>query len=167
VLAIFLAGKTLGVLPNERKSRHRFRYSPAAAEFNLETRLAGGGRWIRTFRPSRLSELVEPCAETTWRPRGEFLRGGNRCYLPPAVNRTNFGTAITAPRQLHPVVQLRIALRRGVEEHVEKLYATNPALDLAHHTRKLPNPQTQARGGQYGSLFRRRTRNHQPGRDEP
>ena len=35
---------------------------------------------IRTFHPSWdqcLSELVELCAETTWRAQGEFLRGGN------------------------------------------------------------------------------------------
>jgi hypothetical protein len=51
-------------------------------------RLSAEGSRIRTFRPSRdqcLSELVEPCAEITWRPRGEFLRGGtNSSNLSPS-----------------------------------------------------------------------------------
>ena len=33
-------------------------------------------------RDQRLSELVEPCAETTWRARGEFLRGGTNSSNP-------------------------------------------------------------------------------------
>src|ERR1700746_2708439 len=44
-------------------------------------RLTGGGSRIRTFRSSRdqcLSELVEPCEETTWRARTKFLRGGTK-----------------------------------------------------------------------------------------
>jgi hypothetical protein len=53
-------------------------HASAAAGFG------GSCDWPLTFRPSRdqcLYELVEPCAETTWRAPGEFLRGGtNRCY---------------------------------------------------------------------------------------
>ena len=47
--------------------------------------LSAGGSRIRTFRPSRdqcLSELAEPCAETTWRARGEFLRRGTNSSNP-------------------------------------------------------------------------------------
>jgi hypothetical protein len=48
-------------------------------------RLSAGGSRIRTFRPPRdqcLSELVEPCAETAWRARTEFLRGGTNSSNP-------------------------------------------------------------------------------------
>jgi hypothetical protein len=39
-----------------------------------------------------LSELVEPCAETTWRARGEFLRGGTNSSnpSPSSGESTNF-----------------------------------------------------------------------------
>ena len=40
---------------------------------------------MRAFRPPRdqcLSELVQPCAETTWRARGEFLCGGTNSSNP-------------------------------------------------------------------------------------
>ena len=46
---------------------------------------AAAGSRIRSFRPSRdqcLSELAEPCAETTWRAPGEFLRGGTNSSNP-------------------------------------------------------------------------------------
>src|SRR5215472_14620101 len=42
-------------------------------------------RPIASFRPFRdqcLSELVEPWAETTWRARTEFLRGGTNSSSP-------------------------------------------------------------------------------------
>ena len=51
---------------------------------------------MRTFRPPRdqcLSELVEPCAEATWRARGEFLRGGTNSSnpSPSSGESTNLG----------------------------------------------------------------------------
>jgi hypothetical protein len=48
-------------------------HASAAAGFG------GSCDWPLTFRPTRdqcLYELVEPCAETTWRARRAFLRGG-------------------------------------------------------------------------------------------
>ena len=43
-----------------------------------------------------LSELVEPCAETTWRARTEFLRGGTNSSNPSPSSeesRTNYPAA--------------------------------------------------------------------------
>ena len=54
-------------------------------ESQVRAGLTAGESRIRTFRPSPdqcLSELVEPCAETTWRARGEFLRGGTNSSSP-------------------------------------------------------------------------------------
>src|SRR6516162_8783075 len=54
-------------------------------ENRVRCRLCAGESRIRTFRPSPdqcLSELVEPCAETTWRARGEFFRGGTNSSNP-------------------------------------------------------------------------------------
>jgi hypothetical protein len=61
-------------LLKRRDSMHApVEHASAAAGFG------GSCDWPLTFRPSRdqcLYELVEPCAETTWRARGAFLRGG-------------------------------------------------------------------------------------------
>jgi hypothetical protein len=54
-------------------------HASAAAGFG------GSCDWPLTFRPFRdqcLYELVEPCAETTWRARGAFLRGGTNSSNP-------------------------------------------------------------------------------------
>jgi hypothetical protein len=62
-------------------------------------RLSAGGSRIRTFRPSPdqcLSELVEPCAETTWRARGEFL---NKQFCP---SRLRLAAAQGARKRLAP-----------------------------------------------------------------
>jgi hypothetical protein len=62
-------------------------------------RLFAGGSRIRTFRSSPdqcLSELVEPCAETTWRARGEFLRGGTVSSNPSPSS----GESVSRPKPL-------------------------------------------------------------------
>jgi hypothetical protein len=72
----------------------------------------GGGRWILTFRPPRdqcLSEMVEPCAETTLRARTEFLRGGtNRCY--------GAGDEKMATSSLHLTMECRDAPAERLEQ---------------------------------------------------
>jgi hypothetical protein len=80
-----------------------------------------GARWIRTLRPSRdqcLSELVEPCAETTWRARGEFLRGGTNSSNPsPSSNESaNFRSLQQAAVRLAaPNAQARAGLQSAVD----------------------------------------------------
>ena len=53
---------------------------------------------IGISRDQRLSELVEPCAETTWRARGEFLRGGTNSSnpSPSSGESTNFRFPVTS-----------------------------------------------------------------------
>ena len=62
--------------------------------------LPAGRRRVRTFRSSRdqcLSELVEPCAETTWRARGEFLRGGTNSSNPSPSSEESAANSVQTP----------------------------------------------------------------------
>ena len=73
-------------------------------ESQVRAGLTAGESRIRTFRPSPdqcLSELVEPCAETTWRARGEFLRGGTNSSnpSPSRVSPRTFGSPSDRPQQ--------------------------------------------------------------------
>ena len=72
---------------------------------------------MRTFRPPRdqcLSELVEPCAEATWRARGEFLRGGTNSSNPSPSSGESVANSVIAkagPRLLSAVGTSGFAIR--------------------------------------------------------
>jgi len=72
---------------------------------------------MRTFRPPRdqcLSELVEPCAEATWRARGEFLRGGTNSSNPSPSSGESVANSVIAkagPRLLSAAGTSGFAIR--------------------------------------------------------